>query len=115
MADEKFAVEASHIMMFARAVGDPNPIYRDEGGEQGLAWDGCISDGNLWVMDDGDIDSVRAIFSRHPNGRFEVPDSRLSWRRPAPWSGHQRLLRVGLGREILGEEQDLHLGLFVAL
>ncbi|MGI9408510.1 MAG: hypothetical protein ACR2OV_00450, partial [Hyphomicrobiaceae bacterium] len=50
-----------------------NPIYRDEGGEQGLAWDGCISDGNLWVMDDGDIDSVRAIFSRHPNGRFEVP------------------------------------------
>ena len=73
-----------------------NPVYRDEGGDQGLAWDGCISDGNLWVMDDGDIDSVRAIFSRHPNGRFEVPDNRLSWRRPAPWRGHLRLLRVSL-------------------
>ena len=30
MAVEKFAVEASHIMMFARAVGDDNPIYYDE-------------------------------------------------------------------------------------
>jgi hypothetical protein len=29
MADEKFAVEASHIMMFARSVGDANPIYYD--------------------------------------------------------------------------------------
>jgi hypothetical protein len=30
MADSKFAVEASHIMMFARSVGDANPIYYDE-------------------------------------------------------------------------------------
>ncbi len=30
MADAKFAVEASHIMMFARSVGDANPIYHDE-------------------------------------------------------------------------------------
>ena len=29
MAIERFAVEASHIMMFARAVGDGNPIYYD--------------------------------------------------------------------------------------
>ena len=29
MAIDKFAVEASHIMMFARAVDDPNPIYAD--------------------------------------------------------------------------------------
>lgn len=31
MAVEKFPVEAGHIMLFARAVGDPNPIYADEG------------------------------------------------------------------------------------
>ena len=31
MAAERFPVEAGHIMMFARSVGDPNPIY--EGGE----------------------------------------------------------------------------------
>jgi N-terminal half of MaoC dehydratase len=27
--DIKFPVEATHILMFARAVGDDNPIYRD--------------------------------------------------------------------------------------
>ena len=30
MAIEKFPVEAGHIMMFARAIGDPNRIYYDE-------------------------------------------------------------------------------------
>ncbi len=30
MAVERFPVEASHIMMFARAVGDDNQIYHDE-------------------------------------------------------------------------------------
>ncbi len=30
MAVEKFPVEASHILMFARSIGDDNPIYSDE-------------------------------------------------------------------------------------
>lgn len=30
MAVERFAVEASHIMMFARSIGDPNQIYYEE-------------------------------------------------------------------------------------
>ena len=30
MAADKFPVEASHIMMFARSVGDDNQIYNDE-------------------------------------------------------------------------------------
>jgi len=30
MAVEHFPVEAGHIMMFARAIGDPNPVYYDE-------------------------------------------------------------------------------------
>ncbi len=30
MAVEKFPVEASHILMFARSIGDDNPIYYDE-------------------------------------------------------------------------------------
>lgn len=30
MAIDKFLVEASHIMMFARSVGDANPVYHDE-------------------------------------------------------------------------------------
>ena len=75
---------------------DWNPQYRTEPSDHGLAWDGCLSDGNLWIMDNGDIDSLRAIYSRRPNGRFDGPDERLSWRRPAPWRGRQRLLRVSL-------------------
>jgi len=30
MAAKRFPVEAGHIIMFARAVGDDNPVYRDE-------------------------------------------------------------------------------------
>lgn len=30
MAQRPFRVEAGHIMMFARAIGDPNPIYYDD-------------------------------------------------------------------------------------
>lgn len=29
MAIDRFPIEASHVMMFARAVGDANPIYED--------------------------------------------------------------------------------------
>ena len=79
------------------------PKYRDQNGNQGLSWDGCISDGNLWIMDNGDIDSLRAIYSVHPNGRFEAPSNRLSWRRPAPWTGPQRLLKVSLNSGHISE------------
>jgi len=30
MSIEKFPIEAGHIMIFARAIGDANPIYSDE-------------------------------------------------------------------------------------
>ena len=30
MAIERFPVEAGHILMFARSIGDPNPVYADE-------------------------------------------------------------------------------------
>ena len=70
------------------------PRYRSAGGEQGLAWDSCLSDGSVWVMDNGDIVSVREIFGAHPNGRLdERARARLSWRLPAIWKRPQRLLR----------------------
>ncbi len=43
MAEAKFAVEASHIMMFARSVGDTNPIYRDEEYAKGTEPGGIIA------------------------------------------------------------------------
>jgi hypothetical protein len=53
-------------------------LYRRERGTQGLSWDGCISADALWLMDNGDIDSLRAIYGEHPNGRFEAPSNRLN-------------------------------------
>ena len=43
MAVEKFSVEASHIMMFARSIGDPNPIYHDESYAAGTETGGIIA------------------------------------------------------------------------
>lgn len=79
------------------AIDDWRPRYRHAGGPWGLAWDSCLSDRACWVMDCGDIESVRLIHATHPNGRYEAwPGSALSWRRPAPWSGAQRLIRISL-------------------
>ena len=73
------------------------PRYRRRRDRFGLAWDCCLSGGHCWIMDCGDVKSVRAIHRALPNGRFEAPPGRmLSWRRKAPWSGAQRLWRISL-------------------
>ena len=73
------------------------PRYRRSNDAWGLAWDSCLSDGAAWIMDCGDIESVRMIHTTEPNGRYaEPPGKAMSWRRPAPWPGAQRLLRVSL-------------------
>ena len=30
MAVDRFPIEAGHVLMFARSIGDPNPVYADE-------------------------------------------------------------------------------------
>lgn len=79
------------------AVDEWRPRYRQAGDQWGLSWDACLSDGYCWIMDCGDIESVRLIHRTEPNGRYETaPGADLSWRRPTPWDGPQRLLRVNL-------------------
>ncbi len=79
------------------SIDDWQPRYRDAHADHGLAWDACIADGACWLMDCGDLPSIRAIHAVEPNGRFlEPPGRQLSWRRDAPWQGAQRLLRVAL-------------------
>lgn len=76
---------------------DWKPRYRAAYDRVGLSWDACLSDGHCWIMDCGDILSVRRIHQTEPNGRFAAPPGRdLSWRLPAPWDGAQRLFRVSL-------------------
>jgi len=73
------------------------PRYRKAGGPFGLAWDSTLSGDQAWLMDCGDIESVRAIHGVEPNGRFpDASAAPLSWRLPAPWEGALRLLRVSL-------------------
>ena len=44
MADEyTFPVESGHVMLFARAVGDENPVYRDPQDPASSELGGCIA------------------------------------------------------------------------
>ncbi|MFM2070278.1 MAG: hypothetical protein RLZZ623_541 [Actinomycetota bacterium] len=43
MAVQRFPVEASHIMMFARAIGDDNPVYTDPLSPEAAAFGGVIA------------------------------------------------------------------------
>lgn len=81
-------------------VDDWQPRYREPDDRWGLGWDICLTDGAGWMMDCGDIESVRRIHQLEPNGRFQSPPgSDLSWRLPAPWTGAQRLIRFDLTDE----------------
>lgn len=81
------------------ALDDWAPTYRQPNGDHGLAWDSCLAGGSSWVMDCGDITSVRMIHTTEPNGRWDSPPGRaLSWRQPAPWRGPQRLIEADLDK-----------------
>lgn len=43
MAAERFPVESSHIMMFARAIGDENPVYVDPTSANAAVFGGVIA------------------------------------------------------------------------
>ncbi len=43
MAVERFPIEASHILMFARSIGDPNPVYADPESDEAKAVGGIIA------------------------------------------------------------------------
>ena len=67
--------------------------YREINSDYGLAWDGCISEGFIWLMNNGDIESVRSIFSRHPNGRFLSAPGTLSWQQTSFMEGKSTTLK----------------------
>lgn len=88
-------------------IDDWRPRYRQANDDWGLAWDSCISGDSVWVMDCGDLESVRLIHTTEPNGRYPEPPGRnMSWRRPAPWTGAQRLLRVNIDDPSLVESVE---------
>ena len=81
------------------AIDDWRPRYRHAQDPWGLSWDACLSDGYCWIMDCGDVSSVRRIHERVPNGRFDSwPGKTLSWRLPSERPGAQRLMRYSLDK-----------------
>ena len=70
------------------------PRYRNTDDQHGLAWDACLSDDAVWIMDNGDIAGIRAIFAVHPNGFFDTARPPIGLQIPTPWTGAQRLIRV---------------------
>ena len=73
MAVERFPVEAGHIMMFARSIGDENPIYYDEEYAK--------------TTDVGQI--VAPPTFAQAGAQFD-PDAALRWRPNRPWFGSGR-------------------------
>ena len=43
MAVERFPIEATHILMFARAIGDENPVYTDGSSPEAQEFGGVIA------------------------------------------------------------------------
>ena len=70
MAVERFPVEASHIMMFARAIGDENPVYTDPSSPEAAAFGGVIAPPTFTMA----------------NSQFD-PDNALRPRPGQPWFG----------------------------
>lgn len=70
MAKITFPVEASHIMMFARAIGDTNPVYQDADVATQTEVGGVIAPPTF----------LQAV------AQFD-PDYHLRWRPGQPWFG----------------------------
>jgi acyl dehydratase len=78
MAVERFPIEAGHIMFFARAIGDPNPIYYDP--EQAIAPPTFVQAGAQFDPDYG----LRPKIGRPWFGSGKTPSG---LQRPAPAEG----------------------------
>jgi acyl dehydratase len=92
MGVERFPVEATHIMMFARAIGDPNPAYTDPASPAAVALGGVIAPPTFTMA----------------GAQFD-PDNTLIPKKGEPWFGSARepsgVTRAGGGTGRLHAEQ----------
>jgi acyl dehydratase len=73
MAVERFPVEASHILMFARAIGDENPAYTDPSSPEAAELGGIIAPPTFTMA----------------SAQFD-PDAVLRPKKNEPWFGSGR-------------------------
>ena len=93
MTVENFAVEASHIMMFARSIGDPNPVYHDAAAAAQTEAEGIIAPPTF----------VQA------SAQFD-PDYRLRPKIGEPWMGSGKEA-TGIPPRSGGEKDDTPTGM----
>ena len=96
--DDLYVVGATRIFRYR---WDGETLTRDLGWEPtyrspdrgGMAGDATVVDGRVWVMDNGDIPSVRARFAQHPPLRAV---GRRSTEEEAPWTEPVRAIGVSV-------------------
>jgi acyl dehydratase len=92
---ERFPVEAGHIMVFARAIGDPNPVYADPTSPEATELGGAIAP-PTFVMAGAQFD----------------PDNSLIPKPGEPWFGSGRepsgAARKGTGRLHAEQHFEFH-------
>jgi N-terminal half of MaoC dehydratase len=81
MSAERFPVEATHILMFARAIGDPNPAYAEADSAEAKKVGGIVAPPTFAMA----------------GSQFD-PDNPLRWKPGEPW--------FGSGREPSGATRD---------
>lgn len=92
--DFTFPVEAGHVMLFARAVGDENPVYRDPEHAASTEVAGLIAPPTF----------VQASYHWDPDASYPRPGR--SWRGSA--AGPTGLPQKGNDGETSGSERGLH-------
>ncbi|HET8618998.1 MAG TPA: MaoC family dehydratase N-terminal domain-containing protein [Acidimicrobiales bacterium] len=86
MAVERFPVEAGHVLMFARAVGDPNPVYSDPEHAAGTEVGGLIAP-PTFVQASAQFDPDYGLRPRIGRPWFGSGKTPSGLQRPAPAGG----------------------------
>jgi len=86
MAVERFPVESGHVLMFARAIGDPNPIYRDPEHAAGTEVGGIIAP-PTFVQASAQFDPDYGLRPRIGRPWFGSGKTPSGLQRPAPAEG----------------------------
>jgi acyl dehydratase len=89
MAVERFPIESGHVLMFARAVGDSNPVYSDPEHAAGTEVGGIIAP-PTFVQASAQFDPAYGLRPRIGRPWFGSGKTPSGLQRPAPAEGDER-------------------------
>jgi acyl dehydratase len=89
MAVERFPVESGHVLMFARAIGDPNPVYSDPDHAASTEVGGIIAP-PTFVQASAQFDPEYGLRPRIGRPWFGSGKTPSGLQRPAPAEGDEK-------------------------